>query len=242
MNYITPANHWQIPLHKARNTVRQTMQQGVQTVLHPTLLRHFRTNTRCVTIRGCPVTSLAMQSSSQRSHQPKATRWHRSLQWTLDRANPMPCKGEANEALGLLLSWEGVPPKMIVDDAKEMQLVDFVWKYKDASCYLQSLEPYSSWSNSTDHEIRKLKKGATRKLTRSGLPLWLWCIELEYKSCNCSHTAHGICHLDGRVPKPVVSGETDDISPFCEFGFWDWVKFQEKRSLFLATHWYLAST
>ena len=22
-------------------------------------------------------------------------------------------------------------------------------------------------------------------------------------------------------------GETADISPFCEFGFWDWVKFRE---------------
>jgi hypothetical protein len=26
----------------------------------------------------------------------------------------------------------------------------------------------------------------------------------------------------------VVSGETADISPFCEFGFWDWVKFMDK--------------
>jgi hypothetical protein len=26
----------------------------------------------------------------------------------------------------------------------------------------------------------------------------------------------------------VVSGETADISPFCRFGFWDWVKFWEK--------------
>jgi hypothetical protein len=25
-----------------------------------------------------------------------------------------------------------------------------------------------------------------------------------------------------------VSGETADISPFCEFGFWDWVKFRDK--------------
>ena len=25
----------------------------------------------------------------------------------------------------------------------------------------------------------------------------------------------------------VVSGETADISPFCEFSFWDWVKFRD---------------
>ena len=45
---------------------------------------------------------------------------------------PMSCKGEANEALGLLFAWEAVPPKMIVDDAKEMKLVDIVWNCKEA--------------------------------------------------------------------------------------------------------------
>jgi len=39
-----------------------------------------------------------------------------------------------------------------------------------------------------------------------------------------------------------VSGETTDISPFCKFGFWDWVKFREKVILFLATHSNLTST
>ena len=50
---------------------------------------------------------------------------------------------------------------------------------------------------------------------------------LEYKSYVCSHTAHDIYQLDGRVPKIVILSETAVISPFCEFGFWDWVKFRE---------------
>ena len=36
------------------------------------------------------------------------------------RSYPMTRKGEAREALGLLFAREGVPPKMIVDNAKEM--------------------------------------------------------------------------------------------------------------------------
>ena len=40
-----------------------------------------------------------------------------------------------------------------------------------------------------------------------------------------SHTAHDIYKLDGHVPETVVSGETAGISPFCEFVFWDWIKF-----------------
>ena len=140
---------------------------------------------------------------------------------------PMLCKGEAHEALGLLFTWEGVPPKMIVDNAKEMKLGAFARKCKEASCYLQSAEPHSPWSNSAEREIWELKKGAGRKLTRSGAPRQLWCFALEYEAYVRSHTAHDIYRLDGRVPETVVSGETADISPFCEFGFWNWVKFQD---------------
>jgi hypothetical protein len=46
MDYVTLANHWQIPLHKAENTVKQTMQHGVHTDLHLTSSRCFRTNNR----------------------------------------------------------------------------------------------------------------------------------------------------------------------------------------------------
>ncbi|KAL7475056.1 LOW QUALITY PROTEIN: hypothetical protein ACHAW6_000990 [Cyclotella cf. meneghiniana] len=37
---------------------------------------------------------------------------------------------------------------------------------------------------------------------------------------------------DGRVPETVVSDETANISPFCEFGFWDWVKFRDRGVVF----------
>ena len=74
-------------------------------------------------------------------------------------------KGEFHEALGLLFAWECVLPKMIVEDVKEMKLGEFAQKCKKVSFYLQSMEPYSPWSNSAEREIRELKKGAARKLT-----------------------------------------------------------------------------
>ena len=74
------------------------------------------------------------------------------------RSYPMSRKGEAHDVLGLLFAWEGVPPKMIVDNAKEMKLGVFARKCKEAHCYLQSTEPYSPWSNSAECEIRELKK------------------------------------------------------------------------------------
>lgn len=38
---------------------------------------------------------------------------------------PMSCKSQAHDALGLLFAQEGIPPKMIVDGAKEMKLGEF---------------------------------------------------------------------------------------------------------------------
>ena len=38
---------------------------------------------------------------------------------------PIECKGNAHEALSLLLAQEGVPPKMIINGTKEMKLGEF---------------------------------------------------------------------------------------------------------------------
>ncbi|KAL7475156.1 hypothetical protein ACHAW6_001083 [Cyclotella cf. meneghiniana] len=119
----------------------------------------------------------------------------------------MSCKSQAHDALGLLFAREGVLLKMIVDNAKEMKLGEFARKCKEA--------------------IRELKKGAAGKLTWSGVPRWLRCFVLKYESYVCLHIAHDIYQLDCHVPKTVILGETADVSPFCEFGFSDWVKFKE---------------
>ncbi|KAL7488110.1 hypothetical protein ACHAW6_013709 [Cyclotella cf. meneghiniana] len=112
-----------------------------------------------------------------------------------------------------------------------MKLGEFAWKCKEVSCYLQSMEPYSLWSNSTERKIRELKTGAARKLTQSGVPKWLWCFVLDQSYVQL-HTALDIFKLDGRIPETDVLGETADISPFCEFGFWDLVKLQDSGAAF----------
>eukprot|EP00804_Cyclotella_cryptica_P005993 CCRYP_000238-RA/>CCRYP_000238-RA protein AED:0.33 eAED:0.32 QI:0/0/0/1/0.66/0.5/4/0/340 len=129
----------------------------------------------------------------------------------------MTCKSKAHEALGLLFAREGVPPKMIVDSTKEMKMGEFARKCKEAHCYLRSTEPYSPWSNSAEREIRELKKGAAWKMTWSGAPKRLWCFAVECESYVRSHTAHDIYRLYG---------------PFCEFGFWNWVKFRDQGFAF----------
>jgi hypothetical protein len=155
---------------------------------------------------------------------------------------PMTCKSEAHEALCLLFARDGVPPKMIVDNAKEMKLGEFARKCKEAHCYLRSTEPYSSWSNSVEREMRELKKGAARKLTRSGAPLRMWCFALEYKSYAHSHTTHDIFQLDGHVPEMVVSGKLPTLALSVRSAFGIGLSSGNNVSPFQMTPWYLAST
>ena len=75
---------------------------------------------------------------------------------------PVSCKSHAHDALDIIFAWEGVPPKMILDNAKEVKLGEFAWKCNEGTCYLQHTEPYSPWSNATYHEIRGLNKDAAR--------------------------------------------------------------------------------
>eukprot|EP00956_Cyclotella_meneghiniana_P010585 scaffold14709_cov91-Cyclotella_meneghiniana.AAC.1 len=154
VDYITLANRWNIPLEKAKRTVRATTQRGVRTCLHPTLSRRFATNDRML-------------------------RYHR-----------MPCNLYGDT--------------LYVKD-----------KYK---------------SNTAEREIRELKKGAARQMTARGAPLKTWDWALELESFIRSHSAHNIYQLNGRVPETIVSGETADISPYCEYGFWQWVMFREPKA------------
>ena len=70
--------------------------------------------------------------------------------------------------------------------------------------------------NAAKKEIKELKKGSGSKLIKSAIPTRLWGDCLEFESCIRSNTAHGI---------KTKSGETSNISQFCEFEWFEWVMF-----------------
>ena len=55
--------------------------------------------------------------------------------------------------------------------------------------------------------------------------LWDDCLVLELYIR--SNTAHDIYMLSGEVPETIMSGETSDISQFCEFEWYERVKFRD---------------
>jgi hypothetical protein len=111
VDYVTLAHRWQIPLHKAKNTVQWTMQRGVRTVLHPTLSRRFRTNNRmlCYCRLPCNLFSDTMfcpKVPLARGYK-MAQIFATDVGWS--RCYPMTQKSEAHEALGVLLHGRGSP-------------------------------------------------------------------------------------------------------------------------------------
>ncbi len=133
----------------------------------------------------------------------------------------MKTKGKAHEALSLM--FQGIPPSMVMDSSKEQTLGKFCRKLVDAHCHLKQTEPYSPWQNVAEREIKELKKGSGRKMLTSGAPRHPWddCLELE--AYIQSHNTNSVYCLDGEVHETYISGETADISQFCELAWYNWI-------------------
>ena len=80
---------------------------------------------------------------------------------------------------------------------------------------------YSPWQNAAKSAIRELKKAADQKMVCAGAPKPFWADAIKLEAYVPSNTAHDIFILQREVPETVMSGETSDISQFCEFTFYD---------------------
>ena len=143
----------------------------------------------------------------------------------------MTSKGEAHESLSLLFQRDGVPPTMIFDGSQEQTHGNFKRKLREANCHGRQTEPYSPWQNAAGC-IRKLKRGVSRKMMKTGSPKVLWdhCIELE--ALIRSNTSNDIYMTYGEVPETIMTGSTAGISHICEFAWYDWVMFRDNVPTF----------
>ncbi len=69
-------------------------------------------------------------------------------------------------------------------------------------------------------------------MIKTGSPRVLWdhCIELE--ALICSSTSNNVNMTNGEVPETIMTSNTTNISHICEFGWYDWVMFQDNLSAF----------
>ena len=221
------AKRWGIGIEKAQRTIDATTQRVVRTTLHDTLSRRFKTNDRQLRYRRLPhnVFTDTMQSS--------VTSWHRRNKYAQifctrfgwSRAYPMRLKSEAHEGLLLMAQHDGVPIAIIMDGSKEQTLGPFRKKCAKMGCHVRQTEPHSPWQNAAEGAIRELKKSAGCKAVAAGSLKQLWDHCIELMAYIRSHTAIDSFELHGQVPETIMSGQTADISPFVELGWYDWVKY-----------------
>ena len=228
------AKNWGISLNAARKALEATTMKGVWTTLHPTLSRRFRTNDRQLRYRRL---SHDMFTDTLES---KVTSWHRKNRYAQVfatrfgwvRVFPMRTKSAAHEGLSLLAQRDGVPPVLVMDGAREQTMGEFRRKAREMGTRVKQTEPYSPWQNAAESAIREVKRAAGRRMSKMGAPAKLWDHCLELFGYIRSNTANDSYELQGQVPETVLSGQTADISPFIELGWYDWVKYWDSNSAF----------
>ena len=124
----------------------------------------------------------------------------------------MSSRREEHETLSLPFVRDLVPPACRDNNTKEVIQGKFYQNWKDAAHQLKELGPYSPWSNATEKEIKKVKRGACHKLLWSRAPKCLWEKFLDLEACIGSNTAKDIYKLHGKVIKTLMSGEILETS------------------------------
>ncbi len=222
------AKHWLIPANRAATTVDRTMQQGVCTMLNPTLSCPFPTNDCMLHYPRMPypVFGDTMFAGTESKNGNKCCQvFATNFGWPC--AHPLKQKGEAHEVLLLMFKRDGIPSKMILDGSNEQVKGVFRHILKEMNCHMRATEPYSPWHQAAKGCICKLKQGVSRKMIRTGAPKHLWghCIKLE--GLICYYTANDIYATGGEVPETIMKGGTADISQICKFVWYDWVMFRD---------------
>ena len=227
------ARRWGIGLEAAKNTLKHTTSRAIRTVLHPSISRRWRTNDRMLRYRRIPVDmftdTLVTKVKSRRGNM-YAQIFGASNGWK--RAFPMKKKSEAHEGLSLMFQRDGVPPKLVLDGAKEQISGIFRQKCKDVHVHVRQIEPHTPQSNAAETSIKELKNGVARKMFQSKCPKRLWddCLELE--AFIQSNTWNGRYVNQDEVPETIISGETSDISIFAEHSWYEWVMFRDTTVAF----------
>jgi hypothetical protein len=167
----TLAKHWLIPANHAARTVDRTMQQGVCTMLNPTLSCHFPTNDRMLRYPRMthPVFGNTMFAGTESKNGNKCCQvFATNFGWA--RAHPLKEKGEAHKALSLMFKLDGILPKMILDGSKEQVKRVSRHNLKEVNCHLHMTEPYLPWQQAAKGCICKLKRGVSRKNDQDWCP------------------------------------------------------------------------
>jgi hypothetical protein len=209
----TLAKNWGIGLEAAKRTRLVTTQRGIRRMIHPSLTKRYKTNSRQLIYRRLPVTMYTdTMFSTILSRQMNKAAQIFCTDFGFVRAFRLKKEKEAHEALSLLFHIDGVPNIMVMDGAKAQVEGEFRRKLRDTGFHIKQTEPHTQSSNMGEGAVHELKKGVWRQMLRSGCPKRLWDDCIIREAYVRSHTSLDIYGLDGQVTESKIKGETVEIS------------------------------
>jgi hypothetical protein len=231
------SKRWGIGLGAAKRTIDATTQHSVRNLLNPSLTRRFASHDKLLRFRRLPC---RMYTDTMEG---KTISWFRKSKYGQVYVTdfgwvgfyPMQHKSQAHDTLVQLAHEKGVPTHFTMDNSKEQTMGEFRRKARSFGCQVKQADAYAHWQVDAEDGIRELKKGVGRAMVSTHTPRKLWDHCYEWKAKVLSHTARGHYKLQSQVPETMLSGQTADISPLAEYGWYDWVYFhhygQKEESL-----------
>ena len=141
-------------------------------------------------------------------------------------------KSEVFQAIKQFAKEIGAPDAIICDAAPEQTSKNVKDFCNSIGTTLRRLEEGTPWANKAELYIGLIKEAVRKDMKESGspIPLWDYCVQRRARINNL--TAKDLFQLHGQNPHFTVTGEEGDISNLCQFGWYDWCYFCEKKNKF----------
>jgi len=223
---------WNIPLQTAAKTIQVTTQKGIHMSVHPL---HARYRTKQAHLQydqlggrhGRFYTDTMFANIKSTRGNDMAQIYVNDINFT--RLFPIRAKSEVGDTLLGFIRDVGIPSEIVSDYAKETMGAKFKTVGDDHQIPRNVTEPYSPWQNRAESEV---KRAVRRVMQRANSPqrLWDYCA-VHQAELHCL-TATDLYHLHGRTPYEIVTGNTPDISEYCQYWWYEPIHYLEQINAF----------
>ena len=226
---------WRIDLETAQRTLDATTQSCIRKD-NPALSRNYHTNDRMLRYRRINE-YFFMDTFFATKEAGKSSRGHTCCQlFVTDKGFvyvvPMKSKSEVLQAVKQFTKEIGAPEAIICDPAGEQTSNKLKQFCSEIGTTLRALEEGTPWSNKAELYIGLIKEAVRKdmKATNCPLPFWDYCIERRARINNL--TAKNLFQLHGTNAHTATLHEEGDISNLCQFQFYQWCYYREKKNKF----------
>ena len=146
---------------------------------------------------------------------------------------PMDSKSKAGDVLRVFYMEFGVPYNLTFDGSKEQtsKNTEFMKQVRKHNIKYHISEPDMHNQNPAEGVIREIRKKWYRTMVRKRVPRRLWDYGVIWCSETISLTNSAAGGLVSGIPQESVTGETQDISEYLDFGFYDRVWYRDNAGL-----------